>query len=484
MKILKTICILSFIIFLSCGNSVDNVIITGKIDGKKIDSIEYSLPVNGVSFIGFKEKVATDSLGNFTISLNVEKPAIISLTGFGTTKKMIVEPDEEYNVNIKIDEKDISLNITGPNQEGQKLFSELPNPPFLEMELRKYGRNAPSDSIKSDMAKKKEHTIGLFKQLSDEKKISSAFYYLVNAELDCYYAALETLNHFMRMDFSGNLKEQSAVLAEIYTQYPPDSERLMSSSYWYQYADRYTTVYKYISDENYKPDKYKELSETGTIYTFFIENSKKNFTGQRLEYFIAAYLYFQSIQKNYEEELIALFNQFKTDYPNSKYIIFLEPLIKEVAEYHKKISADFSDNMKFVSDYQNINTLSDLIAEFKGKKLYIDVWATWCGPCKAEFKHNEELKKLLKEKGIEPVYISIDEDTKDKQWKDMIKFYSLEGNHIRANKSLNDDLRKVFDRNGLIAIPWYIMVDENGIITEKKAKAPSQLVKEKSPENN
>lgn len=484
MKILKTICILSFIIFLSCGKSVDNVIITGKIDGKKIDSIEYSLPVNGVSFIGFKEKAAIDSLGNFTISLNVEKPAIISLTGFGTTKKMIVEPGNEYNVNIKIDEKDISLYITGPNQEGQKLFSELPNPPFLEMELRKYGRNAPSDSIKSDMAKKKEHTIGLFKRLSDEKKISSGFYNLVNAELDCYYAALETLNHFMRMDFSGNLKEQSAVLAEIYTQYPPDSERLMSSSYWYQYADRYTTVYKDISDENYKPDKYKELSETGIIYTFFIENSKKNFTGQRLEYFIAAYLYFQSIQKNYEEELIALFNQFKTDYPNSKYIIFLEPLIKEVAEYHKKISADFSDNMEFVSDYQNINTLSDLIAEFKGKKLYIDVWATWCGPCKAEFKHNEELKKLLKEKGIEPVYISIDEDTKDKQWKDMIKFYSLEGNHVRANKSLNDDLRKVFDRNGLIAIPWYIMVDENGTITEKKAKAPSQLVKEKSPENN
>ncbi|WP_029903647.1 redoxin family protein [Prevotella sp. 10(H)] len=479
MNVLKVICFFSLLVLAGCDKSPDAAIISGKIEGKSIDSIEYSLPVNGVSFTGFTGKTAVDSLGNFTISLIMEKPAIISLMGFGSGKKIIIEPAQKYDLHIKADDNNSSLSITGLNEEGNKLFSELPNPPFLEMELRKYGRNASLDSMKTDMAAKKAEAIGFFKKLLDEKKVSAKFYDMVGAELDCYYAALETLAHYSKMDFSGNLKEQSAALDSIYSQYPPDSERLMASSYWYQYADRYITVYKEIAAGEYNQEKLREIYEAGKIYTYFVENSKKNFTGLRLEYFIAAYLYFQSIQKNYEAELITLYNQFKTDYPDSKYIVFLEPLINEIADYQKKISADFSENMKFVPDYQNINTLKELISLFKGKKLYIDIWATWCGPCKTEFKYNKELKEILKEKGMESIYISIDEDRNDKQWKDMIKFYSLEGNHVRVNKALDADLRKVFDRDGMIAIPWYIMVDENGTIIEKHAKAPSQLIKDK-----
>jgi len=40
-------------------------------------------------------------------------------------------------------------------------------------------------------------------------------------------------------------------------------------------------------------------------------------------------------------------------------------------------------------------------------------------------------------------------------WKNMIKFYNLEGSHIRANAQLIADLRKLFDNNGSIYILWY-----------------------------
>lgn len=73
------------------------------------------------------------------------------------------------------------------------------------------------------------------------------------------------------------------------------------------------------------------------------------------------------------------------------------------------------------------------------------------------------------------LYISIDRDQDSIQWKNMIKFYNLEGFHVRANKKLDTELRKIFDRGGSISIPWYILMDSDGKILKKHASRPSQL---------
>ena len=55
---------------------------------------------------------------------------------------------------------------------------------------------------------------------------------------------------------------------------------------------------------------------------------------------------------------------------------------------------------------QNGETIS--LSDLKGKYVYIDVWATWCGPCIAEIPSLKKVEKLYHNKNIEFVSISID----------------------------------------------------------------------------
>ena len=107
--------------------------------------------------------------------------------------------------------------------------------------------------------------------------------------------------------------------------------------------------------------------------------------------------------------------------------------------------------------------------------MFVDIWATWCGPCKAEFAYRNELASILQSKNIGMLYLSIDKQEKDTQWKEMMKFYNLEGYHVRAGEELVSDLRRIYNQKGMIAIPWYLIIDENGTIVVEHAKSPSQI---------
>ncbi|MDR0421636.1 MAG: TlpA family protein disulfide reductase, partial [Proteiniphilum sp.] len=173
----------------------------------------------------------------------------------------------------------------------------------------------------------------------------------------------------------------------------------------------------------------------------------------------------------------SLFEQFTKDYPGNEYSKYIKPEIDQIVQYHQIIENPFDETVHFVDGYENITTLEEAIKPFKGKKVYIDIWATWCGPCKEEFKYQKALKKILDEQDIQPLYISIDEDDRDQQWKEAIKFYGLSGAHIRTGRPLFEELCERYDKNTPhVAIPWYILVDENGNVIREHAEAPSEIV--------
>jgi thiol-disulfide isomerase/thioredoxin len=132
-----------------------------------------------------------------------------------------------------------------------------------------------------------------------------------------------------------------------------------------------------------------------------------------------------------------------------------------------------SNDIKIIANYESVSSIKKLLANFKGTPVFVDMWASWCEPCKEEFKYSAALYKELKKRNIELLYISIDKDTSDIAWKkDMISF-SLRGNNIKANKALRDDLTTlIWGGIDAFSIPNYVLFDSNGNVLLKTAMKP------------
>ena len=148
-------------------------------------------------------------------------------------------------------------------------------------------------------------------------------------------------------------------------------------------------------------------------------------------------------------------------------------------EYHKKrvtslynkqlIIAKGAPSPKFV-DYQNVKGGTSSLDDFKGKYIYIDVWATWCGPCKEEIPYLKEVEKKYHNKNIEFVSISIDKDKDKEKWAKMVKDLKLSGVQLRADKDFKSKFVKDYLING---IPRFILINPNGEIVKSIAPRPS-----------
>jgi len=117
------------------------------------------------------------------------------------------------------------------------------------------------------------------------------------------------------------------------------------------------------------------------------------------------------------------------------------------------------------------NELDSIVSfrEFEDKILYINFWATWCGPC---IKNFPELNNLILEYAddsrIEFVNICLDSD-KDK-WVSVIKKHKVNGINLFAEGSLSTQLKTYFNIQG---VPQYVLIGKNNILLEKRTmKAP------------
>lgn len=121
-------------------------------------------------------------------------------------------------------------------------------------------------------------------------------------------------------------------------------------------------------------------------------------------------------------------------------------------------------------DYENHAGGTTSLADLKGKFVYVDVWATWCGPCKAEIPHLKEVEKDYHDKNIEFVSISIDREKDHQKWVEMVKDKELGGIQLFADNNWESKFVKDYYIKG---IPRFILIDPQGKVVTPDAPRPS-----------
>ena len=141
-------------------------------------------------------------------------------------------------------------------------------------------------------------------------------------------------------------------------------------------------------------------------------------------------------------------------------------------------------------DYENYKGGKTSLKDLKGKYVYVDVWATWCGPCKAEIPALKEVEKKYHGKNIAFVSLSIDDDRSHggswekahDDWKKFVADEELGGIQLFAPKGWQSEFVQGYKISG---IPRFILIDPKGNIVTPSAPRPSskELIKLFDSEN-
>lgn len=144
------------------------------------------------------------------------------------------------------------------------------------------------------------------------------------------------------------------------------------------------------------------------------------------------------------------------------------PWMLAVVEEHKKDQV--GPNLQFQMSgqrYKNytFETLSKKKRELKNyvgksKLLVVDVWASWCAPCKREIPHLKKVYEAYKDKGLSIVSISIDES--EKKWKEAVDKFEMPWEQLRtsSNEVMGDFMKHYL----MTGVPSMIIIDKEGVI--------------------
>ena len=141
--------------------------------------------------------------------------------------------------------------------------------------------------------------------------------------------------------------------------------------------------------------------------------------------------------------------------------------------YQKMVRTSFgSAAPDFLSNTSDDKSLS--LSSLRGKVVYVNFWATWCGSCLRKMEFFDEFSTELKENGVEIVNISTDENSDS--WKNVLTERGFKGYHVLSSNGSGLSIAAAF---GVEAVPQYFIIRRDGTFSDKAATNQPNDIREK-----
>lgn len=192
---------------------------------------------------------------------------------------------------------------------------------------------------------------------------------------------------------------------------------------------------------------------------------------KELMYAYYHYFYLDGSRKAMHEDNVARFRSWV------KNPTLAEPVL-QYQERLVKLANMSLDEQQSLMDYDHLKgcdtgeeLFREIVKPYEGKLVYLDVWGTWCSPCKKEMEHASFIKQAMK--GKEVVFLYLANRSPEESWKNVIKEYGLTGEqvvHYNLPDVHQDKLEKFL---GVGSFPTYMLVDRKGNIVDRNPPRPS-----------
>ena len=393
-------------------------------------------------------EVPLDEKGGLAVELPFTEAQMVSVD-LGDEIKLFLEPDDQLHIDADLLNLPQSLRFSGQGAANNQFLAAL--------------RSRFPDYLRIDY---KDLEVDAFRKIIDQRHLELESFldegcsqYQLTPDFITYYRAkityewAEQLVSYRIGYYMQNGRERPILPADYYdvlNQVELVDEVAIGISHYQNFLEY---NFDRLEDEAYESAQREQLSEEqcrDLLETYTRYNQAKRVLHGKVLYFLLAGEIVTDFQWGHFDQGEQRLAEFRQDNPYPEYTEVVEEVVREASKLKPGQPApDFT--------LDDLEGQSVSLSDFRGQAVFLDFWASWCGPCIEDLPHLAKIKQQAQNQKI--AFLSISLDASVKQWCQAVEAHTLTGVHVHAPGGWQAAVAQLYQ---IRSIPSYFLVGPDG----------------------